>query len=180
MKPLKEFTIPFVGLKIGKHHFEFKIENAFFEYFEYEEFNNVNVDVNLVLDKKTTFLELNFKISGFVNVNCDLTNEPYNQPISNEFDLVVKFGDEYNDEFEDILIVPHGTYEVNIQQYIYETIVLAVPIKRIHPGVKDGTLDSDILKKLEELSPKIKEEKETEEETPTEAITPEVAETVTQ
>ena len=164
MKPLKEFTIPFVGLKIGKHHFEYKIENAFFEYFEYEEFNDVHVDINLVLDKKTTLLELNFKISGFVNVNCDVTNEPYNQPISNEFDLVVKFGDTYNDEDIDILIVPHGTYEINVQQYIYETIVLAVPIKRIHPGVEDGTLDSDILKKLEELSPKIKEEKETEEE----------------
>ncbi|MEN3323736.1 DUF177 domain-containing protein [Mariniflexile soesokkakense] len=165
MKPLKEFTIPFVGLKIGKHHFEYKIENAFFEYFEYEEFNDVNVDVHLVLEKKTTLLELNFKISGFVNVNCDLTNEPFNQPIKNEFDLVVKFGDEYNDEFIDILIVPHGTYEINIQQYIYELIVLAVPIKRIHPGVKDGTLDSDILKRLEELRPKLKEVKETEEET---------------
>lgn len=165
MKPLKEFTIPFVGLKIGKHHFEYKIEKTFFEYFEYEEFNDVNVNVDLVLDKKTTLLELNFKISGFVNVNCDLTNEPFNQTIKNEFDLVVKFGDEYNDEFIDILIVPHGTYEINIQQYIYELIVLAVPIKRVHPGVKDGTLDSDILKKLEELSPKLKEEKETEEET---------------
>ncbi|WP_308991701.1 DUF177 domain-containing protein [Mariniflexile litorale] len=165
MKALKEFTIPFVGLKLGKHHFEYKIEKAFFEYFEYEEFNDVNIDVHLVLDKKSTLLELNFKISGFVNVNCDLTNEPYNQIINNEFDLVVKFGDEYNDELEDILIVPHGTYEVNIQQYIYELIVLSVPIKRIHPGVEDGTLDSDILDKLEELSPKLKEEKETEEET---------------
>lgn len=165
MKPLKEFTIPFVGLKIGKHHFEYKIEKTFFEYFEYEEFNDVNVNVDLVLDKKTTLLELDFKISGFVNVNCDLTNEPFDQPIKNEFDLVVKFGDEYNDEFVDILIVPHGTYEISIQQYIYELIVLSVPLKRIHPGVKDGTLDSDILKKLEELSPKLKEEKETEEET---------------
>ncbi|CAH8286574.1 uncharacterized metal-binding protein YceD (DUF177 family) [Mariniflexile fucanivorans] len=163
MKPLKEFTIPFVGLKIGKHQFEYKIEQTFFEYFEYEEFNDVNVDVNLILDKKSTLLELNFKISGFVNVNCDVTNEPYNQTIENEFDLVVKFGDEYNDEFDDILIVPHGTYEVNVQQYIYELIVLSVPIKRIHPGVEDGTLDSEILKKLEELSPKLKEEKETEE-----------------
>lgn len=164
MKALKEFTIPFVGLKLGKHHFEYKIEQAFFEYFEYEEFNNSNIDVNLVFDKKTTLLELNFKISGFVNVNCDVTNEPYNQPIENEFDLVVKFGDAYNDEFEDILIVPHGTYEINIQQYIYELIVLSVPIKRIHPGVEDGTLKSDILEKLEELSPKLKEEKEAEEE----------------
>ena len=163
MKPLKEFTIPFVGLKIGKHQFEYKIEKSFFEYFEYEEFNDVNVDVNLELDKKATLLELNFKIKGAVNVNCDLTNEPYNQNIENEFDLVVKFGDEYNDEDTDILIVPHGTYEINVQQYIYELIVLAVPIKRIHPGVEDGTLDSDILKKLEELSPKLKEENDIEE-----------------
>ena len=163
MKPLKEFTIPFVGLKLGKHLFEYKIEKAFFEYFEYEEFNDVNVAVNLILDKKSTLLELNFKISGFVNVNCDVTNEPYNQPIQNEFDLVVKFGDEYNDEEPDILIVTHGTYEINIQQYIYEIIALAVPIKRIHPAVEDGTLESDILDKLEELSPKLKEEKEIEE-----------------
>lgn len=165
MKPLKEFTIPFVGLKEAKHYFEFKIEQAFFEYFEYEEFNNVNIGVNLVLEKKSTLLELNFKISGFVNVNCDLTNEPYNQHIENEFDLVVKFGDEYNDEDTDILIVPHGTYEISVQQYLYELIILAVPIKRIHPGVEDGTLNSDILKKLEELSPKLKEEKDIEEET---------------
>ncbi|WP_372757058.1 DUF177 domain-containing protein [Mariniflexile sp.] len=164
MKPLKEFTIPFVGLKLGKHDFEYKIEQAFFEYFEYEEFNKPNIDVKVVFDKKTTLLELNFKISGFVNVNCDVTNEPYDQIIENEFDLVVKFGEEYNDEFEDILIVPHGTYEINIQQYIYELIVLSVPIKCIHPGIEDGTLKSDILEKLEELSPKLKEEKETEEE----------------
>lgn len=163
MKPLKEFTIPFVGLKIGKHHFEYEIEQAFFEYFEYTDFNDVNVKVDVVLEKKTTLLELHFKISGFVNINCDITNEPFNQTINNEFDLVVKFGDAYNDENIDILIVPHGTYEINIQQYVYELIVLAVPIKRIHPGVEDGTLDSEILKKLEELSPGLKSEKQKEE-----------------
>lgn len=161
MKPLKEFTIPFVGLKIATHHFEFKIEKTFFEYFEYEDFNDVNVDVKVDLDKKTTLLELHFEISGTVNVNCDLTNEPYDQKINNTFNLVVKFGDEYNDEDTDILIIPHGEYEINIQQYIYELIVLSVPIKRIHPGVEDGTLNSEILKKLEELSPKANKKEET-------------------
>ena len=160
MKRLKEFTIPFVGLKVGSHHFDYKIGQTFFEDFEYEDFNGSNINVDLLLNKKETLLELNFKISGTVNVNCDLTNEPYDQHITNEFDLVVKFGDEYNDENIDILIIPHGEYEINVQQYIYELIVLAVPNKRVHPGVKDGTLDSDILKKLEELSPKIKEDKE--------------------
>jgi len=164
MKPLKEFTIPFVGLKIGKHHFDFEIKQKFFEHFEYEEFNDVNIKVDVKFEKKATLLELHFKASGFVNINCDLTNEPFNQTIENEFDLVVKFGDEFNDENIDILIVPHGTYEVNIQQYIYELIVLAVPIKRVHPGIEDGTLHSEILEKLEELSPKLKENKETNEE----------------
>jgi len=160
LKQLKEFTIPFVGLKIGKHNFEYEIKQAFFEHFEYEEFNDVNVKVDVVLEKKTTLLELHFKISGFVNVNCDLTNEPYNQAIKNDFNLVVNFGDEYNDENIDILIIPHGTYEINIQQYIYELIVLAVPIKRLHPGIEDGTLGSEILEKLEELSPGLKKNKE--------------------
>jgi len=76
---------------------------------------------------------------------------------------LLTWGDEFNDEDTDILILPHGAYELNIQQYIYELIVLAVPIKRIHPGVKDGTLNSDILKKLEELSPKVDLEKEVKE-----------------
>lgn len=154
MKPLKEFTIPFVGLKIGKHHFDYQIDNTFFDYFEYEDFSNVDVKTALQLEKKTTLLELHFEISGHVNVNCDLTNEPYDQDVKGEFDLVVKFGEEYNDEFEDILIIPHGEFEINVAQYIYELIILSMPAKRIHPGVEDGTLDSDILKKLEELSPK--------------------------
>jgi hypothetical protein len=52
MKALKEFTIPFVGLKEATHHFEYKIEQSFFEHFEYEDFNNVEVDVKVDLTKK--------------------------------------------------------------------------------------------------------------------------------
>ena len=160
MKPLKEYTIPFIGLKAGKHHFDYQIDKAFFEHFEYDDFNDVDVKTLLLFEKKPTLLELHFEISGVVNVNCDSTNEPYDQDIEGEFKLVVKFGEDYNDEFEDILIVPHGEYEINVAQYIYELIILSMPAKRVHPGVKDGTLDSDILKKLEELSPKGLEEKE--------------------
>ena len=164
MKELKEYIIPFVGLKLGEHHFEYEIDNKFFQHFEYDEFNEVDVKIDLNFQKKTTLLELLFSASGSVNVNCDITNEPYNQEIEDIYKLVVKFGEEYNDDNEDILIVPHGEYEINVAQYIYELIILAVPAKRVHPGVEDGTLKSEILSKLEELSPnKEKEEKTSEE-----------------
>jgi tRNA(Ile)-lysidine synthase len=55
---------------------------------------------------------------------------------------------------DEILILPHGEYEINVAHYIYELIALSLPLKRVHPGVEDGTLGSDILKKLEDLSPK--------------------------
>lgn len=163
-KKRKEFIIQFIGLKQGEHNFEYKIDNKFFNHFEYDEFNDANLIVNVVLNKKTTLLELHFIASGTVNINCDLTNEPFEQNISNDFNLVVKFGDEYNDENEEILIIPHAEYEIDISQYIYELIVLSVPLKRVHPGVEDGTLNSEILNKLEELSPKgLTEKKEDEE-----------------
>ena len=40
--------------------------------------------------------------------------------------LIVKFWEVYNDENEELLILPHGEYEFNIAQYIYETIILSV------------------------------------------------------
>lgn len=160
MKPLKEYDIQFVGLKLGKHHFDYQIGKTFFDHFEYDDFNDVNIKVDLIFEKKTTLLELHFKIEGTTNINCDTSNEPYEQEIEGEFHLVVKFGDEYNDENDDILVLPHGEYEINVAQNIYELIILSMPIKRIHPGIEDGTLQSEVLKKLEELSPKGLEEKE--------------------
>ena len=154
MRPFKAYDIQFIGLKLGQHIYEYDIDNTFFNLFEYDEFNSVNLKTTLKLEKKTTLLELHFLTDGDVNINCDVTNEPYNQPIQSEFNLVVKFGAEYNNENEDILIIPHGSYEINVAQYIYELIVLSIPKKRIHPGVEDGTLDSDILDKLKLLSPK--------------------------
>ena len=55
MNKTKEYLIPFIGLKLGKHHFEYQISNAFFEIFDYHEFINSNIKVNVVLEKKKHF-----------------------------------------------------------------------------------------------------------------------------
>ncbi|TDO98490.1 uncharacterized metal-binding protein YceD (DUF177 family) [Flavobacterium sp. 245] len=161
MSKTKEFLIPFVGLKLGKHHFEYQVNNEFFESFEYNEFQSSDIKVSLVLDKKSSMLELDFKHKGTVNVPCDLTGEEFDLPIKGKMKLIVRFGEEFNDENEELLILPHGEFEINVAQYIYEMIALSVPLKRVHPGVKDGSLESEALKKLNELKVKtVKEKKE--------------------
>ena len=156
----REFSIPFIGLKEGKHRFGYDIDGLFFESFGYDEFNGANISVDALLNKTSTMMELDIMAKGSVNVNCDLTNEPYNQEIISDLHLVIKFGEAYNDEDDEILILPHGEHQFNIAQYVYEMLVLAVPHKRIHPGALDGTLKSEALEKLQELQPKESEKKD--------------------
>ncbi len=148
------YEIPFVGLKEGTHQFEYQIKRDFFDAFDYDEFNDAEVLISLDFVKKTTLFELHFHCKGWVEIACDLSNELFHQPINNDMNLIVKFGEEYNDDDDEMLIIPHGEYKIDIAQYLYELIVLAVPAKRIHPGVLDGTLHSVVLDKLKELESK--------------------------
>ena len=92
-------------------------------------------------------------ISGSVDVLCDLSMETFKLPVSSNFNFSVKFGDAIKNINDELLVFPHGTKDFNISQQIYETVVLSVPEKKIHPGVRDGSLKSVILEKLESLKP---------------------------
>jgi uncharacterized metal-binding protein YceD (DUF177 family) len=164
MNKTKKYLIPFIGLKLGKHHFEYQISNAFFEIFDYHEFQNSDIKVNVVLEKKGSMLELNFKHKGTVNVPCDMTNEDFDLPIKGKMNLIVRFDEVYNNDNEELLILPHGEFQIDVSQYIYEMIVLSVPLRRIHPGIKDGSLNTEALRKLNELTVKEQKEENKEEE----------------
>ena len=157
MKVTNEFLIPFIGLKLGKHQFEYQINKAFFDSFDYHEYEDCDIKVNVVLDKKSTMLELAFSHKGTVHVPCDSTGEMFDLQVKGKIKLVVQFGEEYNNDNEELLILTLGEHQIDVSQYIYEMIVLSVPFKRVHPGIKDGTLKSEALDKLAELS--IKEQK---------------------
>jgi uncharacterized metal-binding protein YceD (DUF177 family) len=148
MKKTNEYLIPFIGLKIGKHQFDFQINKKFFEEFGFDEFESCDLKVNVAFEKKATMLELNFKHKGTVNVTCDVSGEQFDLPIKSKIRLVVQFGDVFNNDNEELLILPLGEHQLDIKQYIYEMIALSIPLKRVHPGVKDGTLKSEALDKL--------------------------------
>jgi hypothetical protein len=62
MDKTKQYLIPFVGLKLGKHHFEYQI-SAFFENL-WLWYLNSDVKVNVVLEKKGTMLNWFFSQQG--------------------------------------------------------------------------------------------------------------------
>jgi uncharacterized metal-binding protein YceD (DUF177 family) len=154
------YTILLGGLKEGHHTIDFEIDKKFFEKVEESEVKEGSLFANIELDKRSTHLDMIIKVSGSVRVSCDRCLQMFSQPVISENRLLVKFGKSIEDTDPDILSVPIDAYELDLQQQIYEFIVLALPIKRVHPADKNGknSCDPVMLKKLEELI--IEEEKE--------------------
>lgn len=159
MKKFKEFSIAFVGLKLGVHQFDYHIDESFFKEFEYDDLQKANLDIVLNFNKKTTLIELDFDLKGTVTVPCDVSNVLFDMPIESQMKLIVKFADEYNDEDDVVLFLPHGEHQLNVAQSIYEMAVLAIPAKRTHPDLDNG-LEAETLDKLDELEREPEEEKE--------------------
>ncbi|MFV0209707.1 DUF177 domain-containing protein [Empedobacter falsenii] len=153
MDKLKNYNIIFTSLPFGKSNFTFELSQSFFDLFEIEQdFENPTMIASIILDKKSTMLELEISLKGNITVPCDLTGELFQQEISNNAELIVKFGDEFDDTDFEIWVIPREEYQINLAQILYELAMLSVPTKRIHPDVLNGESNSEMIDLLDQYS----------------------------
>jgi uncharacterized protein len=146
------FTIPISGLKVGQHCFDFNIDKAFFEQFEESEVKKGELSAYIEADKRSSHIDLTIRISGAVIIPCDRCLGMYLQPIDCVNRLLVKFGKIADDDDPDMITLPPDEKDLDLKQYFYEYILLALPIKRVHPDNSSGksTCDPEMLEKLRE------------------------------
>jgi uncharacterized protein len=146
------YTIPISGIKDGHHKFEFKINNTFFDLFEESEIKEGELIAFTEVLKSSSHIDLDIKISGRVRICCDRCLEMFDQPLGCENRLLLKFGNVKDDSDPVMITVPHDENELDMKQYFYEFIHLALPIRRIHPNSANGisTCNPVMLQKLKE------------------------------
>ena len=151
----RQFLISFGGLKLGNHRFDFEIDKGFFEEFESSEYNNGLLRVKLEMEKQERMLTLTFDITGSLEVICDRCLDPFPLAIAKTHRLFVKFGSESQEESEDVIVIREGETRFDVSQYIYEYIVLSVPIRHVHPDDEEANsgCNPEFLKRLNELKP---------------------------
>jgi|TARA_B100001059_G_scaffold7738_1_gene6456 uncharacterized metal-binding protein YceD (DUF177 family) len=154
MKSLSPYLIKFSGLKEGTHNFNYELGNKFFKNFDYYDFLDAKLLANLELEKKSTLLNLKFSFSGEIDVQCDVSMESFALKLETDYSVVVKFKDNIISSDDKVVFLPAGSHSLDVSRMIYESIVLAVPQKKVHPGIENGTLKSDIAEKLKNLKPK--------------------------
>ena len=130
------YTIDLKNLTPGTHEFEYLLENKFFVDIDGNEVHKGHVHVQLAVKKSSVAFELNFQIAGTVIVPCDRCLDDMDLSIETQDKLIVKFGKEYAEESDEIVIVPEEEGSINIAWFLYEFIALAIPIKHVHAAGK--------------------------------------------
>ena len=135
-----EFNIPFVGLKLGKHYFEYEINTSFFESMEYSIIHEGSLHATLELEKKETMLIALFAVKGSVSTTCDRCDTPMDLEVQGEYRLIYKFGTE-DEEDENLVVLHPDSYQIDVTFPIYELITSLLPLRATH---KLGECDEEM------------------------------------
>lgn len=151
-KSNKAFHIPVKGLGLGEHHYDFVVEDAFFEQYPDGEIHHGKLNLSLDIEKESRLMAMQFHFNGSLQLVCDRCLEEYDQPLQGDFRLIVKYGEKEEEISDEMVTIPFDESRFDIAPYVYEFIQLMIPIKRVHPDDENGnsTCDVEMLRKLEE------------------------------
>ncbi|MBO4600606.1 MAG: DUF177 domain-containing protein, partial [Bacteroidales bacterium] len=108
-----------------------------------EELREGKVDFEVVLERRERMLVFTFSFKGMVKTTCDRCLGEMEVPVEGEGHLCVKFSDTETSEDEDVVFLPEGAYQIDLAQWMYEYVVVSMPMQHVHP---EGECDPEMLK----------------------------------
>ncbi|MCQ2208967.1 MAG: DUF177 domain-containing protein [Paludibacteraceae bacterium] len=145
MDKKETYIIQLKDMPLGTQEYSFQLGDEFFERIEAPEVKRGSVAVKVSLKKSSHSCEFTFVSDGFVYVPCDRCLEDMKQEITSEDQLVVKFGDEYEEVDDKLVVIPDYPGEIDLSWFMYEFIALAIPIQHVHP---EGECSEEMMSKL--------------------------------
>jgi uncharacterized protein len=131
------FDIDIFRLANGEHSFEFNFDSAFFGLFEDSVIENGNGAVKIELNMTPTLITLNFHLEGEIELVCDRSLDTFMHPVSETNEVRIKYGDHWEELSEELYLIPTSEQKIDVGQFIYEFISLAIPMKKLHPRFQD-------------------------------------------
>lgn len=154
-----QFKLRLSGVEDGTRCFSINCDKTFFELAEISDVRDGLLDLRIEMTKTEKLVGILCHFTGYVVAPCDRCLLPVRLPLDFEQRLIVKLvpgTEEQTTEDDDIWVLDENTYELDLFQFVYESIFLALPIRIVHEDDGDGntTCDPAVIAKLEELSQK--------------------------
>ena len=137
------YNIDIFSLSNQSHEYNFEFDDAFFGDFEDSLIEKGSGTVHLVLNKSETMINLDIEINGKIELTCDRSLDKFFFPIQTKDNLILKYGEDWEELSEQIVIIPRDSERINVAQFIYEFMTIAVPMKKLHPRFENEDLSGD-------------------------------------
>jgi len=146
------YAIRISGLGDEDHSFSFELDQKFFASLEQSDIEKGNLKADVILEKKTGVFSLHFHLQGEVEVVCDRCLEPFMTGIDTNQTIFVKLGETAGEIEDDVIMIHRDDHEIEVSQYMYEFILLALPYQRIHSNDKEGIpgCNPEMIRRLED------------------------------
>lgn len=147
MGKFSDYKLMLKSLPLGKHDFEYHLDKQFFINMENSDVRDADVNVALSVNHSNDAYRLSFHLTGVLTVLCDRCLDELPLDIDTTYDLTVKYGEDYDNESDTLLIIPESDNYLNVAYMIYDTAVLAIPPRHVHPQGKCNRAMSALNKK---------------------------------
>jgi uncharacterized metal-binding protein YceD (DUF177 family) len=148
---MSKFELYNIGLKDMKGEavtYDFVLDEAYFKKIDSPEVQKGTVNAKVIVTKKPVGFELAFSLNGVVKIPCDRCLDDMDQAIDYKEKLYAKFGNQFAEE-DEVVIIPENEGSINIAWFMYEFIVINIPIKHVHaPGECNKTMVSKLKKHI--------------------------------
>lgn len=132
MCDLKQFIISLPALGEGHHEYEMKVDGGFFASRGNDDVKGADVTAYVDIDVKHGAYQIGITCQGWIDIPCDRCLDPMRIEVDDDYDVTVKYGEEY-EELDDTLIIPESETDFDLSQLIADTILLSIPLRHVHP-----------------------------------------------
>lgn len=143
MKKEEKYGLSLINLKNKEYQYSFLIGNDFFAQFDDPLIEEARLEVKLNMNKSETMVQLFFHFQGSVQLVCDRSLDIFDYPLDFKEKMIFKFGEEEEIISEELEVISRNRTFIDLSQYFYEFINLAIPMKRLHPRYSDEQEEDD-------------------------------------
>jgi len=136
--PNVKYTIPMKGLSVGRHHFEMELDDRLMQLFDCTDVREVRVQASLEVERGSAGAVVAVGLKGVVTVDCDRCLEDLALPIACDASVEIRFITGYTPEQKqeydgEVMWLGQGEAEADLATFLYESVILALPYRRVHP-----------------------------------------------
>lgn len=130
-----QYRLRLASLPQGVSEYDYSLGTEFFQAMENPDVLAADLKAHVRIEHKNDAYHLSITLVGEMQVPCDRCLDAMPHDVDASYEVVVKYGADYDDSIDGVLVLPESENFLDLAQLLYDTAVLTIPMRHVHePG----------------------------------------------